>query len=370
MKTSCKASSEELKLTRLIRDRDVNDRIYSMLRQKREEVRINEAGKIGDIQIVDAAEEPLLPTKPNKIGNLIIGLFLGLALGVGLSLILESLDTSLKSREDVEKYVNLPVLASIPSIKSENGRSHERTLSLIKRHQHEMVPMAEKLLANLNGHSTHIYEAYHSLLVNFSLINTDGVLKSILVTSAGQGEGKTLTAINMAQAFARGGMRVLLIDGDLRCPVIHKVLGIDREPGLANVLVNRIAPAHAMYQQQNENLAVMPCGTALPHPSEILFTKGMRDLLADLKREFDLIVIDAPPLIAVTDSVILGTEVDGVCLVIKSGRTSHASLLRAKQLLENGRSRIIGTIVNDVDWQSIYGYRDTNYIAESEKSRH
>lgn len=364
-----KLPQQELMLTRLVRDREVNDRIYSMLREKREEVRINEAGKIGDIQVVDAAEEPFEPTSPNKILNLIFGVLIGLIVGVGLSLFLESLDTSLKSREDVEKYMNLPVLASIPSIRREHEKNRNGALSLIKRNHHDVVPMAEKLFANLNGHSAHIYEAYRSLLVNFSFANTDGVLKSLLVTSPGPGEGKTLTAINMAQAFARSGINVLLIDGDLRCPTIHKVLGIDKEPGLSNVLVNRIPSSHATQKQQNENLSVMTCGTTLPHPSEILFTKNMRELVADLKCEYDLIIIDAPPLIAVTDSVILSTEVDGVCLVIKSGKTSHEAALRAKQLLENGHTRIVGTIVNDIDLQSVYGYSDAYHLAEGKGAK-
>lgn len=360
-----KLPQQELMLTRLVRDRDVNDRIYSMLREKREEVRINEASKIGDIQVVDAAEEPLEPTRPDTILNLILGVLIGLALGVGVSFIQESLDTSLKSREDVEKYMNLPVLASIPSIRHEHEKDRNGALSLMKKSQHDMVPTAEKLFANLNGHSTHIYEAYRSLLVNFSFVNTDGVLKSILVTSPGSGEGKTLTAINMAQAFARSGINVLLIDGDLRCPAIHKVLRIDKEPGLSDVLVNQIAPNHATQKQQTENLAVMSCGTTLLHPSEVLFTKNMRELLSDLKHDYDLIIIDGPPLIAVTDSVILSTEVDGVCLVIQSGRTSHEAALRAKQLLENGRTRIIGTIVNDIDLRNVYGNGNAYYLAKS-----
>ncbi len=349
---------QELMLTRLVRDREVNDRIYSMLLEKREEVRISEAGKIGDVQIIDAAEEPLEKVRPDKILNFVLGLLLGLTLSVGLAFFLESLDTSLKSREDVEKYVNLPVLASIPSIRSENGKSSNGASSLIKRNQRAVTPTAKKLFANLNGHSTHIYEAYRSLLINFSFINTGGVLKSLLVTSAGPGEGKTLTAINMAQTFAKSGIKVLLIDGDLRCPTIHRVLGIDKEPGLTNVLANQVPANHATQQQPIENLAVISCGTTLPHPSEILFTNKMRELLAELKREYELIIIDAPPLMAVTDPVILGTEVDGVCLVIKSGKTSHEAALRAKQLLENSHSRIVGTIVNDIDLQSVYGYRD------------
>jgi capsular exopolysaccharide synthesis family protein len=349
---------QELMLTRLVRDREVNDRIYSMLLEKREEVRISEAGKIGDVQIIDAAEEPLEKVRPDKILNFVLGLLLGVTLSVGLAFFLESLDTSLKSREDVEKYVNLPVLASIPSIGSENGKSGNGASSLIKRNQRALTPTAKKLFANLNGHSTHIYEAYRSLLINFSFINTGGILKSLLVTSAGPGEGKTLTAINMAQTFAKSGIKVLLIDGDLRCPTIHKILGIDKEPGLTNVLANQIPASHATQQQPIENLAVMSCGTTFSHPSEILFTNKMRELLAELKREYELIIIDAPPLMAVTDPVILSTEVDGVCLVIKSGKTSHEAALRAKQLLENSHSRIVGTIVNDIDLQSVYGYRD------------
>jgi tyrosine-protein kinase Etk/Wzc len=348
----------ELQLARLVRERDVNDRIYSTLLEKREEVRITEAGKVGDVHIIDTAEEPIVASEPKKTRNIVLGLFLGMFFGVGLAFFLESLDTSLKSREDVEKYMNLPVLAAIPTIK--NGKSKTDTLSLTKRDPQTPEAIAGKLFSHLNG-NTHIYEAYRSLFVNFAFINTDGGLKSILVTSAGVGEGKTLTAINMAQVFAGSGVRTLLVDCDLRCPTIHKILSLDKEPGLTNVLINQITFDRAIQGAKTENLSVLSCGTQPRNPSEVLHTKNMRNLLADLKKEFDLIILDAPPLIAVTDSVILSTEVDGVCLVIKSGRTSHDAALRARQLLENSHTRIIGTILNDVDLEKVYGYRDAHY---------
>jgi tyrosine-protein kinase Etk/Wzc len=351
---------QELELTRLIRAREVNNRIYSMLLEKREEVRITEAGKIGDVRVLDAAEEPIHPIMPNKVRNLLLGLLLGLTVGVGLAFFLESLDTSLKSREDVEKYMNLPVLASIPSIKSGSEKNGNGARSLVKRNQHTAESLAEKLFSRLNG-NTQVVEAYRALQINFAFLNSEGVLKSILVSSPGQGEGKTLTAINMAQAFARSGMKTLLIDCDLRRPSIHKVLGLDQEPGVTNVLIGQVPVHHAIQNTENEKLSVLTCGTLLPHPSDILHTKGLRDLLVDLKNEYELIILDAPPLIAVTDSIVLGTEVDGVCLVIKSGRTSYDAALRAKSLLENGHTRIIGTILNDVDLKSVYGYRKEYY---------
>ena len=367
-----KIPNQETQLARLIRARDVNERIYSMLLEKREEVRITEAGKVGDVQVIDYADEPIRPIKPNKRKNMAVGLFLGLAIGVGLAFFLESIDTSLKSEQDVEKFLNLPVLASIPTINSKRANG---ILPIMKKNQNTTEAYSGKLFFNIKPGS-HIHEAYRALQINFSWVKTENDLKTILVTSAGMAEGKTLTAVNLAQAFAMSGVRTLLIDCDLRRPMIHKLFGINKEPGLSNVLlldshesINNVLIDKVVKKLEHQSLSIVPSGTLQPDPSQILMSQKMRDLLAIVKNQYDLIILDSPPLIAVTDSIMLGTEVDGVCMVIKSGETHKEAALKAKQLLESSRARIIGTILNEIDLNGVYGYYKYFYYYTGEKNK-
>ncbi|MCG3118833.1 MAG: hypothetical protein ALAOOOJD_01108 [bacterium] len=351
---------QEVELARLIRERDVNDKIYSMLLQKREELRIAEASKYGQVQLIDAAQQPGSPLKPEKTKNLALGFFLGLFIGVAVVLLLETLDTSLKSPQDVEEHVNLPVLASIPSIHPNGKRG------AYKSDQKSERSYAGRLLSQLEAGS-HVYEAYRALQIKFALVNGSTVLKSILVTSSNAAEGKTLTAINMAQAFAQNGIKTLLVDCDLRRPMIHHILGLNQEPGLSDMLKNhivsieKVVTSWAIQAPENENLFVFPCGTLPPNPYELLAAQRMREVLAEFKRHYDLVIIDSPPLMAVTDSIALGGEVDGVCLVIKSGRTRQNVALRAKNLLENSQTNIIGTILNGMDTEAVNGYDGSNH---------
>jgi capsular exopolysaccharide synthesis family protein len=202
------------------------------------------------------------------------------------------------------------------------------------------------------------------------MVNGSTVLKSILVTSPNAAEGKTLTAINMAHAFAMNGIKTLLVDCDLRRPMIHHILSLNPEPGLSDVLRNnivsieKVAVSWALQAPENENLFVFPCGTLPPNPYELLAAQRMRDVLAEFKRQYDLVILDSPPLMAVTDSIVLGSEVDGVCLVIKSGSTRQDVALRAKRLLENSQTNIIGTILNDMDTKAVNGYdKSHDYVS-------
>lgn len=339
---------QEVELARLTRERDVSEKIYSMLLEKREELRITEAGKFGQVQLLDAARTPLTPLKPRKAKNLALGFFLGLAIGIGVVFMLETLDTSLRSPQDIEERMDLPVLAAIPSIHP-NGKRYAH-----KNGREGQRSYAGRLFSQLEAGS-HVYEAYRALQIKFAMVNGSTVLKSILVTSPNAAEGKTLTAINMAHAFARNGIKTLLVDCDLRRPMIHHILELAREPGLSDVLRNhivlieKVAVTWAIPVPQNENLFVFPCGTLSPNPYELLAARRMRDVLAEFKRHYDLVIIDSPPLMAVTDSIVLGNEVDGVCLVIKSGRTRQDVALRAKQLLVDSQTNIIGTILNGID---------------------
>ncbi|MFQ5628305.1 MAG: GumC family protein, partial [bacterium] len=333
---------KELALARLIREQDVNDKIYSMLLQKREELRITESSKVGQVQIVDRAQEPVAPTKPNKNKNLALGFFLGMVLGVSLGFAMEFFDTSLKSKLDIEMHVDLPVLASIPIIPA-NGKTRSK-----KRELNNGRSYSDKLFSHLKAGS-HIYEAYRSLQMKFDFSGSkgNGAMKSFLVTSPNPEEGKTLTSINVAQSLAKTGIRTLLVDCDLRYPMIHAVFGMQQVPGLSEVLNNKIvqlekvATHWAVRVPNEDNLYVFPSGARQPNPYHLLNSKRMRELLTEFERHYDLVILDSPPLMAVTDSIVLGNQVDGVFVVIKSGKTSREDALKARELLDNSQTNII-----------------------------
>ncbi len=357
---------QELALARLVRTKEVNDKIYSLLLEKREEARITEAGKVGDVRVVDYADTPIKPVKPQKMKTMVIALVLGFSLGIGLAFLLNSLDDSVKTEQDVEKFLDLPVLAAIPQI-SPNG-----VLNRFGKKQDPCDLYFAKTVSHVLTQS-HIFEAYRSLQLNFSFFNPDKDLKSILITSSSPGEGKTLTALNIAQFYALEGTQTLLIDCDLRRPMIHNALKMDQTPGLSNFLADKAADPCSYIQvfhsdQFPHSLSVLTTGTPPPNPSELLKSKRMEDLLNQLQEAYELIIIDAPPVIAVTDPIIVGQKVDGVLLVLRSGKTNYEVAIKAKKILENSRIEIIGCLLNDIDLKNRYGYYKNFYYYSGKKS--
>jgi tyrosine-protein kinase Etk/Wzc len=355
---------QELELARLIRAKEVNDNIYATLLEKREEARITEAGKVGDVRVIDYAEAPVDPIKPQKKKNIALAMILGLSFSVGLAFLLNSLDNSLKSEQDVEKYLDLPVLASVPKI-STNG-----VLYKIKNKDDRDNNYYSKLLSQILTKST-VVEAYRSLQLNFSFLNPDKKLKTILITSSAPGEGKTLTSLNIAQIYAQAGIKTLVIDCDLRRPMVHKALKIKQEPGLTNVLIDKAIALDSYVQiLDDENLGVLTCGTLPPNPSELLSSKRMEEILAQAQNTYELVIVDAPPIISVTDSLILGKKVDGVLLVLRSGKISREAAQKAKKILENSKINIAGALLNDVDLKNVYGnYKDYYYYSKKKEKK-
>lgn len=354
---------QELELARLIRAQDVNNNVYANLLEKREEARITEAGKVGDVRVIDYAETPFAPIKPQKKKTVGLALVLGLLLGIGSAFLLNTLDNSLRSEQDIEKYLSLPVLASIPKI-STNGVLHR-----IKKTEDVNNGYSSKLLSEVLIKSP-VVEAYRTLQLNFSFFNPDKEFKKVLITSSAPGEGKTLTSINIAQLYAREGTKTLLIDCDLRRPMIHNALNIPQEPGLTNALVNRIEDWETYIQKCHyENLFILTSGALPPNPSELLRSQKMATLLKQLEDEYQLLVFDGPPVISVTDSLILGQKIDGALLVLRSGKVHRDAAQKAKKLLETGNINIVGALLNDVDFKNTYGYyKDYYYYSHKKKT--
>ncbi len=335
------------KLARLEREATVDNNIYMMMRQKYEENRIVEAGKIGSVRVVDYAVPPQYPIKPKKKMNLILGIMVGLGLGIGLTFLREYLDTSLKSMEDVERE-GFTVLGSIPIIAPQGRNNHSN------KRNGEIKRIESRLVTHFDPKSP-ISEAYRTLRTNIQYTKVDKSIKSLLVTSAGPAEGKSTSVANLAITFAQMGTKTLLVDADLRRPVLHAIFDLPRPNGLTNVLVQKLSLVEAIKPTRIENLSVLTSGTLPPNPSELLSSNAMEKVLEEMEKDFDMVLFDSPPLIAVTDAAVLATKLDGVVLVIKSGATGRDALLRSRTLLQNVDARLFGIIVNGININNMYG---------------
>lgn len=338
---------KSLRLAQLQREAEVNNNIFMMLREKYEENRIAEAGQIGSVRIVDRAKPPKYPIKPKKKLNLLLGIMVGLGLGVGLTFIKEYLDTSLKSIEEVER-LGFPVLGSIPFISAQRTDHSEN-------YQNGEIKRIESRLITHFAPKSPISEAYRTLRTNIQYAKVDQPIKTVLVTSSGPGEGKSTSVANLAITFAQMGTKTLLVDTDLRRPVLHGIFGVSREEGLTHVLIGKASLKDVIQPTRIENLDILTSGTLPPNPSELLASKAMEKCLKDLSSQFGIVLFDSPPVIAVTDAAVLSTKLDGVVLVIKSGETGKDALLRSQILLDNVHAKIFGVMVNGVNITNMYG---------------
>ncbi|MCJ7457457.1 MAG: polysaccharide biosynthesis tyrosine autokinase [candidate division Zixibacteria bacterium] len=342
---------KSLKLARLERNAKVGENIFLMLKEKYEESRIKEAGQIGNVRIIDKALPPEDPIKPKKKINLLLGALLGLGLGLGMAFFVERLDNSLKSIEDVEA-TGLSILGSIPLIKSSKDKKSKKEEE--KSEEYQIKRITSNLVTHFEPKSP-ISEAYRTFRTNLQFARLDAPLKTILVTSSGPSEGKSTTVANLAITMAQMGTNTILIDSDLRRPVLHSIFNLQRAPGLTNYLAGNVPWKEIVQKTPIENLSLLTCGVLPPNPSELLGSKKMRMLLEELKEKYDMILFDSPPVIAVTDAAVLSTLLDGVVLVSSSGSTSREALQRAITLLENVKSRLIGGVLNKIKVESVYG---------------
>ena len=358
---------KELNVARLERDRTVNNEIYMMLLKKMEEARIMEEGRIGNIRVIDKAILPQIPIAPRKVMNIIIGLIVGIALGIGMAVFLESMDVSLKDIGDIEAKTGLPVLAAIPLMDSKGGgyggysrprsKSGKKTRASKEGTTAEASKIAENLVTHLSPKSA-IAETYRSLRTSLQFSGIDKPVKSVIITSGNPGEGKSTTVANLAIATAQMGMKTLIVDADLRKPIQHSLFGFKKEPGLIDALADGRLQEGLLRKTEVDNLWLLTCGTIPPNPSELLGSKAMKNLQQNLLEEFDHIFYDTPPVIAVTDAVVLSTIVDSLALIIKFGSSTAQSVNHAANLLKQVNTKVSGVILNFVDIQSRYGSYD------------
>ncbi len=348
---------KQLSFARLKREYDVLAKSYTFLFEKLEESKINVASKSGKIQIVDAAMTPFKPIKPDHSRNIFLGIIFGLSLGVGLVVLFEYLDNSVKSATDIESK-NLNVLGIIPSIGEEKIVSN-KILFWKKNNTANSASASRKLQRRLitrEDPKSPVSEAYRSLRTSMIYASADKEVKSILVSSSGPGEGKTTTVANLAITFANLGKRTLLIDTDLRRPVLHKVFNVQRDNGITLYLSGITDDFDSLVSPTTiDNLFVVSSGIIPPNPSELLGSKKMSKLVSKLEKEWDMVLFDSPPLVAVTDATMVSKEIDQIVMVVKAGHTDKTAFSHTVNSLRNVNAPLGGVILNAVTSKNSYG---------------
>ena len=341
-----KLNESAIEYSLLKRDVDTNRTLYEGLLEKLKEAGVTAGLRSNNFRIVDAARVPTGPIEPNIPRNLLFALGLGITSGVGLAFLLESLDNTVRTTEQAQMISALPSLGMIPlGAKPSSSNGSKQLLLASSKSTIEIVTQVRP--------QSQMAESYRALRTSLLLSSLGAPPKVILVTSARPQEGKTTTAINSAIVLAQKGVRVLLVDADLRRPNVHKALGVGPGSGLSNVLTGSatlkqtISPSPVL-----PNLFVLSAGSPPPNPAELLASSNMKDVLDELRGQFDHIVIDTPPTLSVTDAVVLSPRVDAVILVIRSGQTTKQALRRARDILIQVNAHVTGVLLNAVDLNS------------------
>lgn len=340
-----------LEYARLDRERQVNEKYYILMKTKLQESRITEASKISNVRIIDPAIPPEKPVKPKKKMNLLLGLFLGLGAGVGIAFIRDYLDHSIKSGEDLQR-LGLTAIAIIPTIDVKSAVEKIGKVYKDKNNGEEVLVKA-RLVSHYDPKSA-VAEAYRTLRTNIQFMSPDRPIKSLLVTSAGPGDGKSTTVINIAITFANLGKKVLLIDADLRKPIQHKVFEFQRAPGLTHLLIENLPDEEVIHQTEVPNLDLITCGDIPPNPSELLASQRLKNFMERAREKYDIILFDTPPVIAVTDATVLSQLTDAILLVVRAGSTDLRVLERSIELLRQVKANLVGAVLNGVNMSTGY----------------
>jgi succinoglycan biosynthesis transport protein ExoP len=329
----------------LKREADTNKELYRGLLQRMKEAGVSAGITASNIQVVDQAELPIKPYKPNKQLNLILAAVVGLFLGIGLAFFFEYLDNTVKTSEEVEQLLRLPSFGMVPEISNERRKRLEKGSS----YPVELIT---------HGHpKSMLSEAYRNIRTSLLLSFSEKPPKKIIITSPNPAEGKTTTAINTAIALSQTGAQVIIVDSDMRKPMVHKIFGEENGTGLSNFLSGHVELESIVKGTEIPNLFYIPSGPIPPNPSELIGSNLFKSMMESLAERFDHIVLDSPPVLGFADSIILSTTVDGVILVVLGGKTPRETLQRAKEVLHQVNVKILGVVINRVDiHRSEYGY--------------
>jgi capsular exopolysaccharide synthesis family protein len=328
----------------LKRESETNQQLYDNLLQRLKDATVSAGLRATNIHIIDPAQPPRRPVRPQKLLNTFIGLTVGLVLGLALAFVKEAVDTSIKSVDEAERLASAPALAVVPLARDAYRRMPAGNSAAAAQ------PSATEGLALLSHPSSPVAESFRTLLTSVVLSTAPKPPQVLLTTSSTAGEGKTVTSLNLGIALAQRGEPTLLIDADLRHPSIGKSLNLVNGKGLATFLTGGHDIEKALRPfPPVPTLWVLPAGPTPPNPAQLLSSSAMESLLRDLRKRFKFVVIDSPPVLPVTDAMILSTLVDGVVFVVESGATVRAAVTRARKILHNVGANVLGIVLNKVD---------------------
>ena len=315
----------------LKRQAESSRQLYELLIKRFKETSLTEEIKTGNIRIIDRAEVPSYPVKPRKKRNLLLAVVLGLFFGIGMAFLLEYLDNTIKLPEDVTVFLGVPYLGPVPAFSMDDSL--------------DGIPPE---LITVHSPKSTASEAYRGLRTSLLLSSADKKLRVIMVAGSGPLEGKTLTAANLAITMAQSHQPVLLIDGDMRRPDLHRLFQKSHEKGLSGILAGTDTPEDAIVETSVEGLYLLPVGPIPPNPAELIGSKTMERFITSLKEKYEIIIIDTPPLTAVTDAVALSRFVDGVMLVVRTGITPRQVVKNCQEKLQAVNANILGVVLNGV----------------------
>ncbi len=347
-----------IELAKLQRARLSNEKLYLLVEEKFNEASITEKSEFGYVDIVDPAIVPGSPVSPNVRKNIMLGAIVGLALGIGIVLLRSYLDVRVRTPEDLKRFGYI-TLSAINRMDDELKRIADNSNG---RSEREVLEFDKHLVTFFNPLSP-LSEAFRRLRTNVMYAQLDTPLKSMLVTSPSPAEGKSTTIGNLAITFAQAEKRVLLVDADMRRPTLHDMFHRAKNPGITDILVGTATFEEAVHRGVTDNLDVLCCGTTPPNPAEQLGSRRMQEFIKHMCEQYDLVLFDSPPLLAVTDAAVLSTAVDGVMIVVAAGETRVTAIHRASEFIATVGGKVLGCVLNKFDVRKAYGgyYASDNY---------
>jgi succinoglycan biosynthesis transport protein ExoP len=351
------ARSESLQVGRkaieynaLRREVETNKQLFQSLMSRTKETGLESELTSSNVRIMEKAEAPRAPISPNRSRNYQLGLLMGLALGFGLALLFEHVDNTVKTPEDI-KALDLPFLGMVPNVAQRPGQ-----------------PAAARA-ANTASPDAAVAEAYRVLRTNLIFSSPSEGGRALVLTSANPGEGKTTTTANLAVALALNGAKVLVVEADLRRPALHQHFRTRKSPGLSDLIVSKCQASQAIQSTRFKGLSVLPCGYIPPNPAELLGSANMREIVQALRSCYDWVLIDTPPVLAMADTPVLCSLVDGVVLVVSAEQSPRPAVERSVDQIRGVGGKITGVVLNRVDLRR-NSYYYGQYYGEYYRSYH
>ncbi|OQX90421.1 MAG: hypothetical protein B6D57_03225 [Candidatus Coatesbacteria bacterium 4484_99] len=356
--------AKSLSLVRTEREKMVNENMYNLLLSKYQEVKIEEAMRKTYIRVIDPAVKPLAPIGPKHRRNMIMGMILGVVLGLLSSIVLELLDNTIHTPEEVERFTKLPLVGIIPKPIADYEITQKNKFLNIFRREKPLEEFEDLFFNIIEFPKTPFSESFRTLRTNMLSTMVGKKLNSILITSVDRNEGKTTICTNLAISFALTGRKTLLIDTDLRKSEHHRIFKVKRSPGISDICLKETVLKKAIRKTSVDNLFILTSGRRIPNPAEVLESEIMNDVIQQIDREFNIAIFDSPPILPVSDPMILGKKIDATFLIILADVSLIKSIDLAISSAESAGVKLKGVILNAMSYESTYGKYKYRYYYE------